>query len=51
MNAGENTQQDIGAHAEEWIALNRDLFDGWLAQAQLTSRNCQPPGPAQLTGS
>ena len=38
MNAGENTQQDIDAHAEEWIALNRDLFDGWLAQARLASR-------------
>ena len=34
MNAGENTQADIDSHAEEWIALNRDLFDGWLAQAR-----------------
>lgn len=34
MNAGENTQQDIDAHAKEWIALNRDLFDVWLAQAR-----------------
>ena len=28
MNAGENTQEDIDSHADEWIALNRDLFDG-----------------------
>ena len=34
MNAGENTQEDIDAHADEWIALNRDLFDGWLTQAR-----------------
>ena len=34
MNAGENTQEDIDSHADEWIALNRDLFDGWLAQAR-----------------
>ena len=34
MNAGENTQKDIDSHADEWIALNRDLFDSWLAQAR-----------------
>ena len=34
MNAGENTQGHIDGHADEWIALNRDLFDGWLAQAR-----------------
>jgi ABC-type proline/glycine betaine transport system substrate-binding protein len=22
------------SHADEWIALNRDLFDSWLAQAR-----------------
>ncbi len=38
MNAGENTQVDIDSHAEEWIALNRDLFDSWLTQA----RRAQP---------
>ncbi len=38
MNAGEDSQEDIDGHAEEWIALNRDLFDGWLAQARLASR-------------
>jgi len=34
MNTGENTHEDIDSHADEWIALNRDLFDGWLAQAR-----------------
>ena len=34
MNAGENTQDDIDSHADEWIALNRDLVDSWLAQAR-----------------
>ena len=34
MNAGENSQDEIDLHAEEWIALNRDLFDSWIAQAR-----------------
>jgi len=34
MNAGENAQKDIDSHADEWIGLNRDLFDSWLAQAR-----------------
>ena len=38
MNAGENTQEDIDAHADEWIALNRDLFDSWLTQARQAAR-------------
>jgi len=25
---------DMHSHADEWIALNRDLFDSWLAQAR-----------------
>ena len=33
-NAGENTQEDIDAHPEGRIALSRDMFDGWLAQAR-----------------
>ncbi len=34
MNAGENSQEAIDLHADEWIALNRDLFDSWIAQAR-----------------
>ena len=34
MRDGENSQADIDSHAEEWIALNRDLFDSWLTQAR-----------------
>ena len=38
MNAGENTQEDIDNHAQEWIALNRDLFDSWIFQAREATR-------------
>ena len=34
MNAGGNPQEHIDAHTDEWIALNRDLFDCWLAKAR-----------------
>lgn len=34
MNEGENTQEDIERHAEEWIAAHRDLVDGWLEEAR-----------------
>jgi glycine betaine/proline transport system substrate-binding protein len=34
MNEGENTQEDIERHAEEWIAGHRDLVDGWLEEAR-----------------
>ncbi len=38
MNNGENTDADVDTHAKEWIALNRDLFDGWLAQARQSAQ-------------
>jgi len=31
---GENTEEDIHRHAEEWIAANRDTVDAWLAEAR-----------------
>jgi glycine betaine/proline transport system substrate-binding protein len=34
MTEGENTQEDIERHAEEWIAGHRDLVDGWLEEAR-----------------
>ncbi len=34
MREGEDSQANIDAHADEWIALNRDLFNVWLAQAR-----------------
>lgn len=33
MNDGENTQADIERHADEWIAENRELVDGWIQEA------------------
>ena len=38
MNAGDNPQEHIDAHTDQWIALNRDLFDSWLAQARLAAQ-------------
>jgi glycine betaine/proline transport system substrate-binding protein len=33
MHAGEDSPEEIQHHAEEWIAANRDLVDGWLSEA------------------
>lgn len=38
MNNGENTDAEIDAHAQEWVALNRELLDSWLAQARRATR-------------
>ncbi|MDE0131059.1 MAG: glycine betaine/L-proline ABC transporter substrate-binding protein ProX [bacterium] len=32
---GENTEDDVKRHADEWIAANRDQVDAWLAAARL----------------
>jgi glycine betaine/proline transport system substrate-binding protein len=34
MNEGEDRAADLTRHAEEWIADNRELFDGWIEQAR-----------------
>ena len=34
MFAGENKQEDIEQHVTEWIALNKDKWDSWLAEAR-----------------
>jgi len=34
MRNGEKSMEDIKRHAEEWIAANRDTFDGWLEHAR-----------------
>jgi len=34
MNAGEDSEEDIARHADEWIAAHRDTYDGWLAEAR-----------------
>ncbi|MEZ0574612.1 glycine betaine/L-proline ABC transporter substrate-binding protein ProX [Halodesulfovibrio aestuarii] len=33
---GENSQQDINLHAEEWIKDNQDTWNSWLEQARHT---------------
>lgn len=33
MNEGENTEADIARHADEWVAKNKETFDGWIAEA------------------
>ncbi|MGF1609290.1 MAG: glycine betaine/L-proline ABC transporter substrate-binding protein ProX [Kiloniellales bacterium] len=34
MFEGEDSKQDIVRHAEEWIAANRETFDGWIETAK-----------------
>ncbi|MGI9643112.1 MAG: glycine betaine/L-proline ABC transporter substrate-binding protein ProX [Acidimicrobiia bacterium] len=34
--AGENTEDDVQRHAEEWIEANREMVDAWLAHARAT---------------
>lgn len=33
LKEGENSIADVRRHAQEWIANNQDLFDGWLEEA------------------
>jgi glycine betaine/proline transport system substrate-binding protein len=34
MFEGEDSPEAIARHAEEWIAANRDTFDGWIEEAR-----------------
>ena len=34
MFAGENTEKDVERHVTEWIAVNKDTWEGWLAEAR-----------------
>jgi glycine betaine/proline transport system substrate-binding protein len=34
MNSGEKSQKDIDRHVDEWIAKNREKWDGWLQEAR-----------------
>ena len=33
LNDGENRQQDIERHADNWIKAHQKTFDGWIAEA------------------
>ncbi|MCY3648583.1 MAG: hypothetical protein OXG40_02505, partial [Acidimicrobiaceae bacterium] len=46
-DGGENTTDDVNRHASDWIAANRDLVDGWLAEARAaTDFTLAPAAPA-----
>jgi glycine betaine/proline transport system substrate-binding protein len=34
MQAGEDSDEDIMRHADEWIGAHRELFDSWLEEAR-----------------
>jgi glycine betaine/proline transport system substrate-binding protein len=34
MNDGEKSAKDIGKHVDEWIANNKDTWNGWLEEAR-----------------
>ena len=34
MRDGEDSIEDVRRHVDEWIAENRETFDGWLAEAR-----------------
>jgi len=38
MFGGENTEKDIERHVSEWIALNKDKWDGWLEEARKAAK-------------
>ena len=38
MAEGENSDTDVIRHADEWIAANIETFEGWLSQANQTTR-------------
>lgn len=38
MFAGENSQEEIEQHATEWIALNKDKWESWLAEARKAAK-------------
>jgi glycine betaine/proline transport system substrate-binding protein len=38
MFGGENSKEEIEQHVTEWIALNTDKWDGWLAAARKAAK-------------
>ena len=38
MKNGEDSEADIRRHAEEWIAANKQKFEGWLAEARAAAK-------------
>jgi len=47
IKQGEDKPEDVRKRAEEWVAGNRDVFQGWLAQAGIADgRGTAVRGPA-----
>jgi len=38
MSVGANSQQDVERHADGWIRVHQQLFDGWIAEALAASK-------------
>jgi len=38
MNSGEKSQKDIERHVDEWIAENKEVWEGWLAEARKAAK-------------
>ena len=38
MFAGENSQEEMEQHVTEWIALNKDKWESWLAEARKATK-------------
>jgi glycine betaine/proline transport system substrate-binding protein len=38
MFAGENTERDVERHVTEWIAVNKDTWEGWMAEARKAAK-------------
>ncbi|HLS69100.1 MAG TPA: proline/glycine betaine ABC transporter substrate-binding protein ProX, partial [Kiloniellales bacterium] len=38
MNDGEDSEEDLRRHAEEWIADNQEAFDSWLEAARAAAQ-------------
>ena len=34
INQGENSDEDIARHVDDWIRQNQQTFDNWIAEAR-----------------
>ncbi len=38
MNEGEKSDKDIARHVDQWIAANKEVWEGWLAEARAAAK-------------
>src|SRR5699024_5035672 len=43
MNEGEDSEEDLQRHAEEWIGENQETFDAWLEAARAAANEGRTP--------